>query len=243
MVNKKPLYRYSITEAKENNGIDLWRESYRANVECKESIETAMRNNFDGMHLNADTAQKVIGEYGYDRVNWVLANTIQHAPWDGRYSHDNKEWAKGFFIPKNSDYDNTYHFAVNSHPAVLDGFINQARRQYNALNLFNSKHCIEGSLDMDYEDQVLVLRADVLKEEFKSPENQLFYVKSGFGCSPTASGRKVFGIFLNDGEKTNFNRADFAGIIKDSEMPEWAREKLEELNAESQEQNSGMSMQ
>lgn len=243
MDNKESLYRYSIAEARENNETDLWRESRRTNVECKEAIETAIRNNFDGMHLNADTAQKVIDEYGYDRVNWVLANTIQHASWDGRYSRDNKEWAKGFFIPKNPDYDETYEFAVNSHPAILDGFINQARRQYDALNLFNSKHCIEGSRDTDYENQVLVLRADVLKEGYKSPENQLFHAKSGFGCSPTASGRKVFGIFLNDGEKTHFNRADFVGVIKDSEMPEWAREKLEEINATDQEQNSGMSMQ
>lgn len=244
MNNRIPLYRESLYEAQKGSEIDLWRNSHRANIECKKAIENAICSDFDGMHLKADAAQKVIGDYGYDRVNWVLANTVQHADWDGRYSRDNKEWAKGFFIQNNPARDNTLEFIANSHPAVLDGFINQARKQYDALGLFNFKHCIDGSRDMDYENHVLVLRADVLKEEYKSPENQLFYANvGGNGCSPTASGRKVFGVFLNDGEETHFNRADFVGIIKDSEMPEWAREKLEEINAAGQEHDNNMSLE
>ena len=37
-------------------------------------------------------------EYGVDRVGWVLANTVQNHPWDGRFRHYNKTWAQEYPI-------------------------------------------------------------------------------------------------------------------------------------------------
>ena len=69
----------------------------------------------------------------------------------------------------------------------------------------------------------------------------MFFAESGFGCSPGKSGRKVFGRFLSDGEKSQFYREDFVGIIADEHIPEWARERLSELNCE-QENSPKMGM-
>ena len=60
----------------------------------------------------------------------------------------------------------------------------------------------------------------------------MFFATGGFGCSPTASGRKVFGHFLSDGERGEFCRQDFIGIADIKHIPDWAREKLEQLNQE-----------
>ena len=87
---------------------------------------------------------------------------------------------------------------------------------------------------------MLVLRGDVLKDQYKTPEDQLFLAESGFGCTPNARGRKVFGKFLKDGEETNFQRGDFIGILKEEYLPEWAKEKLAELQPPAE--SDGMTM-
>ena len=94
-------------------------------MECKEAIEKAIADNFDGYTLPRDTAKSVIEQYGKDRVEYVLANTITHLSYDGRFSVNNKEWAKG--IVPDADWK-TRDLIVISHPAVLEGFTNQARR-------------------------------------------------------------------------------------------------------------------
>lgn len=78
---------------------------------------------------------------------------------------------------------------------------------------------------------MLVVRPHWLKDQYKTPEFQLFYAESGFGCSPNASGRKVFGQFLYDGEQIHLDRGDFIGILKEELLPEWAQEKLTEIHA------------
>ena len=94
-------------------------------LKCKEAIEKAIAENFDGTTLPRDTAKGVIEQYGKERVEYVLANTITHLAHDGRFSVNNKEWAKG--IVPSAEW-NTRDLIVTSHPAVLDGFTNQARR-------------------------------------------------------------------------------------------------------------------
>lgn len=86
----------------------------------------------------------------------------------------------------------------------------------------------------------MVLNPTVLKDEYKTTNDQLFYATGGFGCNPDASGRKVFGFFLKDGEETQYNRSDFVGVLKDEHLPDWAKEKLEEMNAPDESQ--GMTM-
>ena len=94
-------------------------------VACKNAIEKAIAEKFDGYRLPKDTAEAVIQEYGSERVSYVFANSVMHKRQDGRFSPENKEWAKAiepYAMVKNED------MVVDSHPAVLNGFINQTRR-------------------------------------------------------------------------------------------------------------------
>ena len=43
------LYPYSAQEAKKRNQLPMWRESYHANVACRNAIEETIRQNFDGI--------------------------------------------------------------------------------------------------------------------------------------------------------------------------------------------------
>ena len=93
---------------------------------CGSDIEKGISTHFDGMHLNTDFIANLYALYGEERMNYVLANTVQMSDGDGRYSPGNKAWAKEISI--NNAEDDRRTFYVNSHPALLDGFITAYRR-------------------------------------------------------------------------------------------------------------------
>ena len=139
----KPMYPYTAKEAKTRGELEVWRENFRANCACAGAIELAIQRDFDGMHLKEDCAKSVINLYGYRRVGFVLANTLQEHSYDGRYSPRNKEWSRTIYIPP--DGDHRYTFLIGSHPAVLDGFVNEYRSALEELHLFDASHCIPDS--------------------------------------------------------------------------------------------------
>ena len=124
-----PVYRQTGMYARENGELEQFRQSNVANIACRAAIEKEIAENFDGMRLSADAATRVLEAFGSERVLFVLANTVQHKDWDGRFSRENKAWAAAFSIDPDvvMGMDRRVQFIVNSHPAVLDGFIRMAR--------------------------------------------------------------------------------------------------------------------
>ncbi len=87
------------------------------------------------------------------------------------------------------------------------------QKMYAALGLFSGEHIVESDEPQDYTGKLVILRDTALKEEYRTPKNQLFLAQNGFGCSPEKVGKKVFGRFLSDGEKGQFYREDFIGKL------------------------------
>lgn len=222
------LYRYSAGEARRREELSLWRASHQANIACKEAIEAAIRESFDGTRLSEGGAERVIAAFGHKRVQWVLANTIQQKNWDGRFSGANRRWAGQIYIPLDQGHNSA--FVVESYSAVLDGFVTQCRKMYQDLGLFGPEQCEPYSRSaLDYTGKVLVLSPGTLKESCWSSQNQLWYAHDGFGCSPTARGRSIRCTCLGDGETTHWDRADFLGVLKEGLLPDWAQDRLAEL--------------
>lgn len=222
------LYKHSRADARELDELERWKLSYKANCECKEAIEKAIREHFDGMYLDSECVKDVFSQYGYDRTMWVLAATICCKDYDGRFSNSNKEWAKGI-ITTDIPTDEMRRYAVDSHPAVLDGFSTEVRKQYKALGLLDNNKCL--SDDKEYAEKLLLLKPTTLKDEFRRPFFQYFYAQSGFGCYPDKLGGKVYGKFLADGENGQFRRSDFLGVADPEKLPQWAQKRLEQLIA------------
>lgn len=235
------LYPYSAQEAKKRNQLPMWRESYHANVACRNAIEETIRQNFDGMHLKKDCLEPVLEEYGYKRTEWVLATTLQELSWDGRFSRANKQWAARRYIPQ--DERHNAEITVRSHPAILDGFVDLYREAYQKLGLFGPEHCVGDRAEQDYIGKVLVLSPDTLKESCWSQENQLWYAHDGFGCSPHAIGRSVRCTCLSDGEMTRWNRDEFVGVLDEKFLPDWAKESLSQFQQEEAAESPGMNNQ
>ncbi len=229
MAEHKSLYLWPLAEAQKLGELDLWKESYKENCSCARDIERCIEEGFSDNHLNTDGAKAIIDKYGFNRVNWVLANTIQRKDADGRFSQENKEWAKSLYIPKD---ETGWHFEVDSHPGLTDMFVSRIRQEFQSLGLFDRSHCADES---NYEGKLLVMKPSTLKDQYKTPDFQLFFATSGFGCDPTKIGTAVYGFFLKDDEHTHFRRSDFIGVIKDECIPEWAQEKLQAMQEPSEE--------
>ncbi len=128
-----PVYKYPASYARENNELEIYRASNKANIACKEAIQAAISGHYSDNILHPGGVKEVVEQFGFDRTLYVLSNTVQQQDWDGRYSNDNKAWAKTIPIFENTDAwgdDRNSHFVVNSHPGLIDLFINQARREY-----------------------------------------------------------------------------------------------------------------
>ncbi len=246
MPEQVPLYEWSLEDAIRNNERDLWRESYKENCDCARAIERAINENYHDYCLD-DCAKPVIDRYGFDRVNFVLANTVQQKKDDGRISEENKKWARSIHIPRD---DVRWQFTVESHPGLTNLFINDVRKEWQSLGLFDYSHCIpETNGQIDYTDKVVVLKPTVLKDEYKTPESQLFFAQHGNGCRPNSSGTKVYGFHLDNGEKGYYRRYDIVGAIKDENIPDWAKENLAkfshtdaQIDTESPSEDNGITM-
>lgn len=239
------VYPHSRAEARRLGQTQMHEDSFRLNVDCARSIEQAIRDHFDDADesLAGDCARSVLEQFGFKRVNFVLANSLKefqksvckYLVSDGTY-----QWGQGTFVPPDGKYNRYY--AVDTAAALLEAFIGQTRDAYQALGLFGPEHCVGDRNEQDYEGKVLVLSTDTLRENCWDPRNQLWYGEGGFGCSPHSSGRAVYATCLGDGEKTRWNRSDFVGVLDEQYLPDWAQEKLEELRGPQQEQNSGPTM-
>lgn len=131
------VYMGTLENAMQERNIDAYLDSRKLNIDCKNAIEQAITENFDGMSLTPDTATGVIEKYGEERVAFVLANTLKQLSYDGRFSDGNKRWADGIDVPENISrgIDLNRDYIVSSHPEVLNGFIDMARNEIRTRKL------------------------------------------------------------------------------------------------------------
>ena len=126
------VYPYPPQEATERGERTLYFEHRDRNNECASAIGAAMSDSyFKTHHYNLDiAAMTMIQEYGFPRVNAVLARVIQRADYDGRYSKANKQWAREITFPEMA-FEHVY---MNDHPVLIDGLADHVRRLYAELN-------------------------------------------------------------------------------------------------------------
>ncbi|MCD8331510.1 MAG: DUF3849 domain-containing protein [Oscillospiraceae bacterium] len=115
----KPASKYSDRAA--------YRAERKTNMDCKKAIEDAIADDYDGAHLNAIAAYNRAAEvYGAPRVIYIVAVTVRAKPWDGRFSPKNRTWAEAQPYEADPDAwgrDRNEEFSLETHSAILDGFI------------------------------------------------------------------------------------------------------------------------
>lgn len=119
------IYTHSLEYAIQKGETDAYHASDSRNRECAAAIDSAIStSNYEQYRFDLSAAlEAVTKDFGLDRIAWVMAATVQHFDYDGRYSRANKEWAHDFPIPNEKGRCPVFQ----SHPVVLDGFTDKVR--------------------------------------------------------------------------------------------------------------------
>ena len=126
-----PVYPHSAAYAREHGEMAQYNLSYQANSACKEAIEQTISAHYAENRLDTEAAVKdVLEKFGTERVQFILANTIQRKNYDGRISQDNKAWAKTIPMPEDSGASRHCAYLVvdGVNPGLTDLFTRQARK-------------------------------------------------------------------------------------------------------------------
>ena len=125
-----PIYQHTGEYAREHGELDAFLASLETNVACRDAIETAIGEGFDGMSLHADT-KGVLAAFGAERVSHVLAATLQGIRNDPRVSSGNRAWAAT--VPMFDTAGRHRDYLITSHPGVLSIFVTQTRKEMDAM--------------------------------------------------------------------------------------------------------------
>jgi hypothetical protein len=128
----KLIYPYDFQKADERSEASFYHDSRKRNDECAHAIDQAITVScYKVNYYNLDiAAMKVINEYGFNRINLVLAHNIRRHDYDGRYSRANKEWASEMDIPEKA-FERVY---MNAHPVLLEDFTKYVRKFHDELD-------------------------------------------------------------------------------------------------------------
>ena len=127
-----PVYTQPPDYAREHGELDKYRESKRLNVLCKEAIEQSIRDNYKDNRLDADAVWRdVTAQFGSKRAAFVLAMTVREKDFDGRFSRENKAWAKTQPLPPDPEHRGRYcsYVVDKAHPVLTDALVTHARRE------------------------------------------------------------------------------------------------------------------
>lgn len=128
-----PVYPHSAAHAKKNDELDAYRQSHRANVDCRDAIEKSIADHYRDNRLDAACVKEVIDRFGMERTAVVLAATVQSKDWDGRIDTKNKEWAKTVPVPNDRNFygeKQSREFVCHqAHPGLINIFVSCFRRE------------------------------------------------------------------------------------------------------------------
>ena len=91
-----------------------------------------------------------------------------------------------------------------------------------------AKDCRPVTHDDELEDKLIVIRADVLRREYRHATHQIKLCIGGFGASPNSRGSACYCVNLYTGETSRYERRDVLGLLSPEQLPEWARRGLSE---------------
>ncbi len=97
------------------------------------------------------------------------------------------------------------------------------------LKVFTPEHCCPNDYAESIEGKVVAIRLSSLRPEYRRADHQIMLVTGGFGSYGNARGRAVYNTNLYSGKESRWNREDVLGVVKEEFLPDWAKQKLEEI--------------
>ena len=132
-IKEIPVYRHSAEYAIQHGEREAYRDSFKANMDCRDAIEKAIGDNYRDNRLDSKNISVQLGQnFGMERVSYVLANTIRCKDHDGRISDGNKRWAATVPVAEDrsewGDNRNLRFIVDRTNPGLVDLLVNQVRK-------------------------------------------------------------------------------------------------------------------
>ena len=91
---------------------------------------------FDGFYVDRDGSytKTIIERFGFERTIYMLANTVRHKEYDGRFSHDIKIWANSICEGTLPEITRQY-ILDRTNPGILDIVAKRVRKMYDEFKL------------------------------------------------------------------------------------------------------------
>lgn len=132
------------------------------------------------------------------------------------------------------DYIEIVHLFGSRVANEAELFKKQVEKLDIPITLITEADCIPDHYSKDINGKIIAIDPKVLKPEFQRADRQLYYVTGGFGASANSRGSAVFCTNLHTGKSTRYERMDVMGEVKPERLPEWAKEKAQELYTRSE---------
>lgn len=128
-MNTTPIYYQSATYARDHKELEQYRASAKANRECRDAIDKAIAEHFDGFHLRPEALTDVLMIHTPERVAVILAVTMRDRSFDGRFRRFNREWSDEVKVPPESPISGYADTALRSHSTIINGYADMFRSQ------------------------------------------------------------------------------------------------------------------
>lgn len=90
--------------------------------------------------------------------------------------------------------------------------------------------CKKDIFSENLEGKLLVIKAEMLRSEYRTATHQIMRCTGGNGARPDGIGVSVFGDLLFSGKHMKYGRMDILGELKPEHYPEWINSKIKELD-------------
>lgn len=114
--------------------------------------------------------------------------------------------------------------------------LKEARQQVDVfMEPITDELCYPNDPEKSIENKVVALKASSLRPEYRSADYQMVMAICGFGTQGKSRGRAVFTKNLYYGFEERWNREDIQGVVKEELLPEWTKEKLQQMQTQNEE--------
>lgn len=93
----------------------------------------------------------------------------------------------------------------------------------------SSQDCYANNYNESIDGKIIAIKTNVIRREYRTVDRQLFLVTGGNGSKANSRGSAVFCTNLYSGNNTRWERSDVLGVVKDSSLPQWAKEKAKTI--------------
>ena len=112
---------------------------------------------------------------------------------------------------------------IKEQAAVLRAALQKDRADGIEDRLLTEADCTPISSKDDLHNRVVVIKAEILRPEYRTAGHQIKLCTGGFGASPNSRGNACFCKDLRTGNESRFERWEIIGTLEKDQLPEWAR--------------------